>query len=165
MPSKTLTLSLFLFISVVLFSQTEPDTVKSVKADSGFVMSKSPMGAVLRSAIIPGWGQYYNESYWKIPVVWGFLGFYTYYWYDRDDLYVKYKNLYDLSDKESTDGARLKKLRDFYQDQRDQFVVYFGLAYLLNLADAYVDAHLFDFDVSENPYTGTMQLNMRLNLR
>jgi hypothetical protein len=37
------------------------------------------------------------------------------------------------------------------------------ITYLANLIDAYVDANLFDFDVSENPYTGTPALNMRVN--
>ncbi len=32
-----------------------------------------------------------------------------------------------------------------------QFIL--GLTYFLNLIDAYVDAHLFDFDISINQYT------------
>lgn len=34
----------------------------------------SPKKAGIRSAILPGWGQYYNRKYWKIPIVWGALG-------------------------------------------------------------------------------------------
>ncbi|MEO8824142.1 MAG: DUF5683 domain-containing protein, partial [Ginsengibacter sp.] len=33
-----------------------------------------PKVAALRSAIIPGWGQWYNKKYWKIPIVYGALG-------------------------------------------------------------------------------------------
>jgi hypothetical protein len=37
------------------------------------------------------------------------------------------------------------------------------LLYLLNLVDAYVDAHLFDFNVDEDFLTGSTRLNLRLN--
>ncbi|MCK5085951.1 MAG: hypothetical protein KAQ90_00450, partial [Melioribacteraceae bacterium] len=57
-----------------------------------------------------------------------------------------------------------KAYRNFYQDQRDEWAVWFLLTYLLNLVDAYVDAHLFDFDVTENPYYKSPQINIRLNL-
>ena len=40
--------------------------------------------------------------------------------------------------------------RNFYRDQRDLFTIYMGITYLLQLVDAYVDAHLFDFTVQEN---------------
>jgi hypothetical protein len=36
-----------------------------------YKMKKSPWGAVIRTLIVPGWGQFYNEDYWKTPV---FLG-------------------------------------------------------------------------------------------
>jgi hypothetical protein len=48
----------------------------------------------------------------------------------------------------------MKSLRDFYRDQRDQFYLYAGLVYLINVVDAYVDAHLFDFDVSDKMKLG-----------
>ena len=34
----------------------------------------NPKVAMLRSAIIPGWGQWYNKKYWKIPIIYGALG-------------------------------------------------------------------------------------------
>lgn len=34
----------------------------------------SPHKASLRSAILPGWGQIYNRSYWKLPIIYGALG-------------------------------------------------------------------------------------------
>ena len=128
-------------------------------------MQKSPWGAVLRSAIIPGWGQFYNESYWKIPIVVGLIGYYTYGYIHNNDLYIEYRDKYTESLTQSTLGnSNYKRIREFYKDQRDLFAVYFGLTYFLNLVDAYVDAHLFDFDVSENPYTHTPQINMKFFL-
>jgi hypothetical protein len=58
---------------------------------------------------------------------------------------------------------RYRNLRDFYRDQRDNFAIYLALTYLLNLVDAYVDAHLFDFTVTEDFLTNSPQLNVRIN--
>lgn len=134
-------------------------------SDSGFVMQKSPTGAMLRSALIPGWGQFYNESYWKIPVFWGISGWFIYLWIDRNNLYNDYKDLYQQSLSESSSySSTYKDYRDFYRDARDQYAIYLGLTYFLNIIDAYVDAHLFDFDVGINQYTQKPELNIRIKL-
>ncbi|MCW8850178.1 MAG: DUF5683 domain-containing protein [Melioribacteraceae bacterium] len=156
-----------ILFSVSTFSQTT-DTLKSDTSlnDSGFVMQKSPMGALLRSAVIPGLGQFYNESYWKIPVIWGVSAWFIYLWNDRNDLYIYYKDQYNISLDETSNGnsSFYKTRRDFYRDDRDLFAIYLGLTYFLNLIDAYVDAHLFDFDININQYTHKPELNIRLNL-
>lgn len=125
--------------------------------DSSYVMKKSPWGAVLRSAVLPGYGQYYNESYWKIPVVWGFLGWFGYNYIKNNDDYHYYRDLYLETGEEI-----YKQYRVFYNDQRDLFAIYFVLAYILNLVDAYVDAHLFDFSVSEDFFSGMPQFRISL---
>jgi hypothetical protein len=123
-------------------------------------MTKSPWGAVGRSAIFPGWGQYYNESYWKIPVVWGVLGWFTYLYVENNDLYKQYRDLYSESLENGVGDSYYRDARDLYRDERDKYALILGLSYLLNLVDTYVDAHMFDFDVSENPITREPQLNM-----
>jgi hypothetical protein len=152
-------LALFFFLSFNLFAQQDTIAIQdttSINSDV-FVMQKSPWGAVARSAIIPGWGQVYNESYWKAPVVWGVMGWFVYVWIDNNNKYIDYKNLY------STTGiSDHKEYRDFYRDQRDEFAIYLVLTYFLNLVDAYVDAHLFDFSVDENYMNGTQMLNLRV---
>lgn len=121
-------------------------------------MQKSPWGAVVRSAIVPGLGQIYNESYWKAPVIWGVMGWFVYVWIDNNNKYIDYKNLYI-----QTGTKKYLDYRDFYRDQRDEFAIYIALTYFLNLVDAYVDAHLFDFSVGENYMTKTKMLNVRVN--
>lgn len=152
------TIILFTILSSKLFPQSDELLIAEEKADTVFIMQKSPWGAVLRSAVIPGWGQFYNESYWKIPVVWGFAGWFVYNWIDTNDEYLKNRSLYV-----STNENIYLRRRDFYRDQRDNFAIYLALTYLLNLIDAYVDAHLFDFTVREDYLTNTPQLNIRLN--
>lgn len=125
-------------------------------------MSKSPWGAVARSAILPGWGQYYNESYWKVPIFLGALGGLVYGWFYYNDLYRDYRDLYSesLSDGGSGNQAFLSQ-RNLHLDNRDLFAIYIGLVYFLNLVDAYVDAHLFDFSVGENYNIGNRELQIK----
>jgi mRNA-degrading endonuclease HigB of HigAB toxin-antitoxin module len=140
----------------------------SVKIDtSKFVMNKSAWGAVLRSAILPGCGQFYNESYWKIPVIWGFLGYLGYEWKQNNNEYntnlILYYNTIPNSDYNTKLKAVYQSNSNFYRDQRDLFAIYLGLAYLLNLVDAYVDAHLFDLDINKDKFTGTTQLSIKIH--
>lgn len=152
------TILLFIILSSKIFSQNDELRISEEKTDTVFIMQKSPWGAVLRSALIPGWGQFYNESYWKIPVVWGFAGWFIYNWIDTNNKYEKNRDLYI-----ETDSRIYLIRRDFYRDQRDNFAIYLALTYLLNLVDAYVDAHLFDFSVSEDYLTRMPQFNIRIN--
>lgn len=148
-----------ILLSLSIYAQQDSTVVAdTTNSSEPFVMHKSPWGAVLRSAIVPGWGQIYNESYWKAPVVWGVMGWFVYVWVDNNKLYDDNKNLFI-----QTGIDIYKRRRDFYRDQRDQFAIYLVLTYFLNLVDAYVDAHLFDFNVDENYFTGQKMYNLRIN--
>jgi len=164
------TIKIAFFISIFLsfgFAQNRTDSLDSKQistdnySDSTFIPTKSPTGALIRSAIIPGWGQIYNGSWWKAPIIWGLYAYYASKWIESNKQYKKYEDLFV----QNPDQNRFKYIRDSYRDYRDSFVVYAAIAYLLNLVDAYVDAHLFDFDVSENYFTKKPQLNIRMNLR
>ena len=164
----------FLFLFLIsgclnnTLSQQEQIVAYSVQTDtSKFVMQKSPWGAVLRSAIVPGFGQFYNEAYWKVPVVWGFLGYFAYVWVDQNNLYKKYRDLYQISltDNPSKGNSGYMEKREFYKDQRNMFAIYIGLTYFLQLVDAYVDAQLFDFTVGENRQYRTINFSIKYNLR
>ncbi len=150
---------LILISSVSNAQETNDSTQDTNKvSDQKFIMQKSPWGAVLRSALIPGWGQIYNESYWKAPIVWGITGWFVYAWIDNNNKYIDNKNIFI-----DTGIDRFRRLRDFYRDQRDEFAIYIALTYFLNLVDAYVDAHLFDFSVEENFYTGQKMYSVRFH--
>lgn len=133
-------------------------TMDTVNNQSVYIPSKDAGTALLKSAILPGWGQYYNESYWKIPVFWGIIGWCAYNYVANNNNYSDYQSLY-INSGFSIESYR--RLRDYYRDQRDLFVIYLGITYLANLLDAYVDANLFDFNVSEDAFTGSRMLNLR----
>ena len=145
-------------LSTIIYSQQDTSSANQPTGDSIFVMQKSPLGAVLRSAVIPGWGQIYNESYWKAPVIWGITGALVYSWIQYNKDFNFYRDKYINSGNE-----QYRYLRTFYQDQRDLMTIYIGLTYLLNLVDAYVDAQLFDFTVNENSVTNSPMLGIKVN--
>lgn len=155
---------LIIFVSLN-FAQT--DTTRNITAQQDtnkFIMKKSPTGAVIRSALLPGLGQFYNESYWKIPIIWGTLGYLSYNWINQNKEYKNYRDLYSqsISSTNPEGNLRFRSLREFYRDQRDLTAVFIGLTYLLNLIDAYVDAHLFDFDVTPSTLKNEINISMRI---
>jgi len=140
--------------SLFIDTETENDTLN----DTTFVMEKSPWKAILLSAIVPGLGQIYNESYLKAPIIWGIEGLLAAGWIFNHERYKDNRTLFNRTQIED-----YRRIRDFYRDQRDLFTIYISLVYILNLVDAYVDAHLFDFTVEEDFFTRMPMLGFRLN--
>ncbi len=113
-----------------------------------YVPAKKPWVAVGLSAAMPGAGQIYNHSYWKLPIIWGFGGYWVSEWIKENNLYKEYRDKYSLSVAQGQPNGGYLNQRDFYRDARDSFAWYLGALYFLNLIDAYVGASLYDFDVS-----------------
>jgi hypothetical protein len=124
-----------------------------------------PGKAALLAALLPGAGQIYNRRYWKLPLVYGALGtvvgaeiFYQMRYREFVDAYAIVTRYPDLlrSDKlgpqarRFTTAAGIQSGVVFYRGNRDLFYLYCGLAYGLQVVDALVDAHLRDFDVSDD---------------
>lgn len=102
---------------------------------------RSPRVAVIRSASFPGWGQWYNGKKFKALIVLGAeVGFISSaIWYNQ-------RVVETLGD-EYSDTSK-EQYREFYTNWRNQCVWYLAGTVLFSMADAYVDAHLFDFDES-----------------
>lgn len=126
-------------------------TSKEDTINKSFTMKKNPWKAVGLSAILPGLGQLYNESYWKLPIIAIVGGYFGYEILYNNSRFQDYKTLYEDSQTSTNPSGdlRYKSLREYYRDQRDQFILYYGIFYIITLADAYVDAHLYDFTVTD----------------
>ena len=126
---------------------------------------KSTTVALLASLVVPGAGQIYNGSYWKAPIIWG-VGYYFVSVYNQQDkLYQKYRAEYTASIDSTNPNGNLyirDHQRNFYHSQRDTFAWYLAIEYVVNLLDAYVDASLYNFEVSPNLQPTT---EMRASLR
>lgn len=143
----------------------------SVAAQVDTVTKKkhSPRKAAIRSAIIPGWGQVYNKKIWKVPIVYAAIGIpigtfiYNKNWYTKtrdaarmiaSNDTANYKGRVDpqLWVFFSTDNAigSLLNYRNEFRRNMDYSILITLLFWGLNVVDATVDAHLKDFDVSDD---------------
>lgn len=123
--------------------------------------------ATTLACIFPGAGQIYNRSYWKVPfVVGGFASMiYCIDWNNRG--FQRFKKAYNLlADYEQhpdkypngpTDefqgrysASYIKNMRDNFRRNRDLCIIISGALYALQIIDAHVDAHLKDYDISDD---------------
>ena len=137
-----------------------------------------PVKAVWLGTIVPGLGQIYNRSYWKLPIVYGGLMGCAYAITYTSNQYLSYKEAYrsiyyDIQNStlsNSPDKPYIAILPDGYtihrmggasayqkrlyewqnssRRYRDLSIAATAIVYALTLVDAYVDAQLFDFDIS-----------------
>lgn len=148
---------LFLIGTTTSFSQEmadviiTKDTIKKTEIDP-----LRPSKAAFYSAILPGLGQAYNKKYWKIPLVYGAIGTSLYFYFDSNKKYQSYRDAYKqrlagLPDQyDYLDTSRLVAAQKFYQRNRDLSLFVSVGFYILNIVDANIDAHLIQFNVSDD---------------
>lgn len=194
MPNKGFyTLLLCLFSVLFSFSQKEKDST-SIGLDQGIIKTNKtlvkkeidplrPSKAAFYSALLPGLGQVYNKRYWKVPIVWGAVGAGVYFYVRNDKQYDRYRDAYKrrlagFKDDEFngliSDDGLIRAQEQFRRNKEISLLVTFGL-YALNIIDANVDAHLLQFNVSEdlslsphyqyNEMENTSDLGLTLNFK
>ncbi len=181
--------SLFL-LSNNLLAQKETIITSSLLVEKVPAKIYKPRTAIIRSAIIPGWGQMTNKKYWKLPLVYGALGTTTYLFFRNLKQFNDAKNAYILAT--DTDPSndnqipqpyysvisqpdRIKTFRNEVRQNVDYSVLFFIFFWGLNVVDAAVDAHLKMFDVNDNlslhikpgysPLANTNGLSLVLRIR
>lgn len=168
MNFRFLHLIFLIFIVESSFSQSSTDSV--YKLDGNAPENKSveaskhnPKLAAGLSAIIPGAGQVYNKKYWKVPVVYAGFAALIYGTSYYNENYYNFRSVYNDAMENTSDTTLytvasvygytktdLKTRRDFYRKYRDLCLIGVGVWYLLNIIDANVDAHFYDFDINED---------------
>ena len=118
----------------------------------------SPAKATIFSTLVPGPGQIYNERCWKVPVIYGSLATMAYLVESNNRQYNRFRKDYNyktdddpttVPSLERTD-TELKNYRDAYRRNRDLSVIVMLGVYALNIIDANVDAHFYNFDIGDN---------------
>jgi len=126
MMKKTTLMILILILTLTCFAQE---------------IKKKPLKAAALSFIIPGGGQFYNESYLKFGLVCALegslIGLTIYHHFKGEDYYDKYKMTENEQDYN-------KYIDYYYKKQNDLW--WLGVTIFLSTVDAYVDAHLFNFE-------------------
>lgn len=167
---------LFILHNAIIFAQQKEDTVvlktrtdstgdhKNLLAEDTVLKKKyNPRVAMIRSAIIPGWGQAYNKKYWKIPIIYGALGTTAViFFYNLKTYKILRKAVILLSDSDTSNDNQIdpslvgvpvddiRTGRNEFRQNIDYSVLFFLLFWGLNVVDATVDAHLKSFDVSRS---------------
>lgn len=165
--NKTLLVLVFLVWANASFSsernpfKTSVFNAFSLKLDSNKIQEPaphSPKKASIYSAVLPGLGQAYNKKYWKVPIVFAALGTSTYFIIDNREKMLKRQNaLKALLDSDSTTNPSaefanvpesvLKAERNLYRTYRDYSIIATAVLYVLNIVDAAVDAHFYNFNI------------------
>ncbi|MBQ8052024.1 MAG: hypothetical protein IJ197_10735 [Bacteroidaceae bacterium] len=130
-----------------------------------------PIRSMWLALVFPGGGQIYNRKFWKLPIIYGgYLGCaYALTWNNQmlrdysqayldimdDDPGTKsYENMlpmgYDITGKEERFKTIFKNKKDHFRKYRDMSIFAFAGVYLISVIDAYVDAELSTFDISND---------------
>lgn len=172
---------LFLLLSLCTWSAHAQKSLSSAQDIFSYsssartiALKPTPKAIMWRSVILPGLGQITNKHYWKVPIFYaGFAGTIYYFSISRTQ-YLDFKQAYifrtdnDPSTIDNYDPVngnaeikytsenQLKYLRDLHRRNMEVSVILTAGIYALNILDAYVSAHLREFDISDDL---TMSLN------
>lgn len=159
-------------IDTISFSLVDTLPVKKQKRDWK-TWRPNPKKALWLAIVIPGAGQIYNRKYWKLPIVYGgFVGCaYAMRW--NNMMYKDYSQAYiDLTDDDPntksyerfqqfsnriTDANIQRRYQELFKNRKNRFRRWRDLSffvmcgvYAISIIDAYVDASLSEFDISDD---------------
>ncbi len=155
--------SIILLLLVTIFGnvQAQDNLRRSTESDSSYAVSHqhNPRTAMLLS-IVPGGGQIYNRQAWKLPIIYAGLGAMSYLVWDNYSQMKMFKDeyLYRVNHSGATQleeyaNYPTTNIYNLYQSKNKDFQLYLFIdiaLYALNMVDAYVFAHLFDFEISDD---------------
>lgn len=115
----------------------------------GHSVENRPMKSALLRALVPGWGQIYNDEYGKAGLVYmGMLGA-TVSIHSRQnviDYYLDRKHFLEREDPSNADLDGINEQILYFRKNRNQYIWGIVLIYLYSIGDAVVDAMMSDFD-------------------
>lgn len=187
----------FLFFLLFVFKLTaqedslrieNPEVIDTISEEKDYkpYNALAPAKAAFYSAILPGLGQAYNGKYWKIPLVYAGIGTGVYFYIDNDKKWNRYRDAYKdrlagrkdefivNGEERISDGGLIRAQELFRRNKEISILVIAGF-YVLNIIDANVNAHLQQFNVSEDlslksninfdNITGKSQYGLSLNFK
>ncbi|MEZ4858154.1 MAG: DUF5683 domain-containing protein [Flavobacteriaceae bacterium] len=151
--------------SLSLFAQTDSLTIEKeevlVVKDSLTLKEEynplAPAKAAFYSAVVPGLGQAYNKKYWKIPIIYAGMGTGIYFYHRNNKDYTRFRDAYKRRlagfEDDEFQGISTERLIDAQKTasrNRDVSIIVSLAFYVLNIVDANVDAHLKQYNISED---------------
>ena len=126
----------------------------------------SPKTATIMSACLPGLGQVYNGKWWKVPIVYAGLGGLGYRASTNYSEYPSYLHAYEFKTGDLREGvtlneheielanryaeSQLQTYKESYRRDFELFTIITVAWYGLNIVDACVDGHLYNYDISDD---------------
>jgi len=165
--------SLFVFLFIISIVSAQQDSL-AITSDTAPIQeiemeekdyepynALAPSKAAFYSAILPGLGQAYNGSYWKIPIAYGGLGTGIYFYLKNDKDYDKYRDAYKnrlagrpdeftINGEQRISTQGLIRAQELFQKNKEISIMVTVGIYILNIIDANVEAHLRQFNVDED---------------
>ena len=163
------------------------DTIaKETKTEKKAKVKKphSPTKATIMSACLPGLGQIYNRKWWKVPIVYAGLGGLGYLSYSNFSEYRSYLHAYEYNTGDLPEGVtlndhetelanrytagQLQTYKESYRRDFELFTILTVVWYGLNIVDACVDGHLYNYDISDDlsfsvdPYLRPMETPVKM---
>lgn len=150
---------LCLFLVHIVNAQ-EVDSNDSLTDSLGFEAPKNvkdPKKAIYLSLLFPGAGQVYNEKVWKLPLLYSGVSTAIYFLNFNNRRYKEFIAALEIV-REGTEANPFPNLNEdgiirnvnYWRRNRDAMYMVFGAIYALGAVDAFVDAHLSGFDVSDD---------------
>lgn len=135
----------------------QPKKTKDFKGPLS-MFSGNPGRAALYSLILPSAGQFYNKKYWKVPLVLaaegtaiGFLVYNTRIYNEWNEALLQISaNPQIITEYKGRNTAEVRDKRDSARQFRDYTIVAVAAVHLIQVADAFVNRHLIEFDVSDD---------------
>lgn len=187
----------FLFFLLFVFKLTaqedslrleNPEVIDTISEEKDYkpYNALAPAKAAFYSAILPGLGQAYNGKYWKIPLVYAGIGTGVYFYIDNDKKWNRYRDAYKdrlagrkdefiVDGEERISDSGLIRAQELFRRNKEISILVIAGFYVLNIIDANVNAHLQQFNVSEDlslksninfdNITGKSQYGLSLNYK
>jgi len=124
-----------------------------------------PYRVMLRSAVVPGWGQAYNGKYWKTAIVVGGEGLLIYKAFQELGKENDAVDLLSTLEPGTPEYDAAAEAKDRHYNLKVNYIWWAIAAHLLQMADAYVDAHLADFEADLGPGSGPGDTRVALAYR
>lgn len=146
------------------FAQKDSLNIKTTKKTAASIDEFNPLApskAAFYSAVFPGMGQIYNKKYWKAPIVWAGMATSTSIYLFNNNEYKRYRRAFrqresGLQDEFTLDNGTevisrngLISAQRTLRNNRDLSLLATVLVYVLQIVEASVNAHLLQFDTSD----------------
>ncbi|RMB63981.1 hypothetical protein EAX61_00955 [Dokdonia sinensis] len=177
---KHILVAVFIFLIAFLSSGTQDAQAQVEEPEDTIIETKTvvkpigndydplrPAKAAFYGAVLPGLGQAYNKDYWKLPIVYGAMGTGVYFAVENNNEFQRYRTAFKerlagrvdeftIIDPETgelrevfTDDA-LIDAQDFFRRRKELSILITAGLYVLQIIEANVDAHLSQYDVSDD---------------